>query len=131
LSQKAAQNVCSQYVNGYWLQKITFVYRVDKKETSMQQHQQVHEDIASDMINLTKTLKHNISSSAKIIKDDINTLKSATSNTESNLQQLKKESTRLDTHMNKSSCWLWMALIAVALTFVAVIFLIRFFPKPR
>lgn len=102
-----------------------------KEDDSLLHHQEMHETIASDMINLTKALKHNISSSGKIIRDDIKGLQQATKSTESNLSNLKTESTRLDAHMKKGSSWLWVCLFIVCATFMAMIIFIRFFPKPK
>ncbi|XP_076813177.1 vesicle transport protein USE1-like isoform X1 [Clavelina lepadiformis] len=94
--------------------------------------QDQHERIAEDMISIARNLKHNITVSGKIIRDDTKVLHKASKKAEENISQLKHESTRLESHLHKgTNWWLWIALAVVCITFLFMIFFIRFVPKPR
>jgi len=100
-----------------------------KDEDQMLYHQEQQEQLANDMINLTKVLKHNAVMSKKIIKEDIKNLEKANKVTESNYNNMQSEAARLKEHMDKSSCWMYSMLLIVFLVFIAMIIFIRFFPK--
>jgi len=100
-----------------------------KNEDQMLYHQEQQEQLANDMINLTKVLKHNAVMSKKIIKEDIKNLEKANKATESNYNNMQSEAGRLKEHMDKSSCWMYSVLLIVFIVFIAMIIFIRFFPK--
>lgn len=96
----------------------------------LQHQQKMHEQIAEEMVALTRNLKHNIMASNKVIKDDIEVISKSTKQTDSNYGRLQQESSRLESHLKKgTNWWLWISLIAVCGIFVFMIFFIRFFPK--
>jgi len=100
-----------------------------KNEDQMLYHEEQQEQIANEMVNLTKVLKHNAVMSNKIIKEDIKNLEKANKATESNYNNMRAESNRLKVHMDKSSCWMYSILLIVFIVFIAMIIFIRFFPK--
>lgn len=100
-----------------------------KNEDQMLYHEEQQEQIANEMINLTKVLKHNAVMSKKIINEDIKNLEKANKATESNYNSMRAETNRLKEHMDKSSCWMYTVLFIVFIVFIAMIIFIRFFPK--
>uniref|UniRef100_H2ZHE8 Vesicle transport protein USE1 n=1 Tax=Ciona savignyi TaxID=51511 RepID=H2ZHE8_CIOSA len=96
-------------------------------------HQQnVHENIAEEIISLTRNLRHNITVSGNIIRDDTKVIQQSVKKADSNISQLEHESNRLEAHLRKgTNWWLWISLAVVCATFLTMIVFIRFFPKPR
>jgi len=102
----------------------------DDSDDVLSRQQQNHERIAEEMLSLTRNLKHNISASGSIIRKDTKVLSQATQDADSNLTQLRTESSRLESHLQQgTNWWLWSALALVCVTFLLMIIFIRFFPK--
>lgn len=96
----------------------------------LKHHQKMHEQIAGEMLDLTRSLKHNIVAAKKVIQDDLEVLTKSNEQTDSNLGNLKNASTRLEGHLQKgTNWWLWICLALVCVVFLFMIFFIRFFPK--
>lgn len=96
----------------------------------LKHHQKMHEQIAGEMLDLTRSLKHNIVAAKKVIQDDLEVLTKSNEQTDSNLGNLKKASTRLEGHLQKgTNWWLWICLALVCVVFLFMIFFIRVFPK--
>lgn len=96
----------------------------------LQHQQKMHEQIADEMVALTRNLKHNIIASNRVIKDDLEVIDKASKKADQNFGQLQKESSRLEDHLKKgTNWWLWISLALVCAIFLFMIFFIRFFPK--
>lgn len=92
--------------------------------------QKMHEKIADEMVALTRNLKHNVSASNRVIKEDISVIDKSTKQTDSNYNRLQHESNRLESHLKHgTNWWLWISLVCVCVVFLFMIFFIRFFPK--
>ncbi|XP_002122322.2 vesicle transport protein USE1-like [Ciona intestinalis] len=101
-------------------------------DEELKHHEQVHENIAEEIISLTRNLRHNITVSGNIIREDTKVMQQSAKNADSNISQLQHESSRLEAHLRKgTNWWLWISLAIVCATFFTMIVSIRFFPKPR
>lgn len=98
----------------------------------LQQHHNLQEKLAEDMLNLARNLKNNTLAAQNIIKQDNQTLSQSMRQADMNFEKLKTESERLEQHTKKSVNWfLWLMLILVSFVFISMILFIRIFPKLR
>ncbi|KAM6963317.1 vesicle transport protein USE1 [Aplochiton taeniatus] len=98
----------------------------------LQQHHNLQEKLAEDMLNLARNLKNNTLAAQNIIKQDNQTLSQSMRQADVNFEKLKTESERLEQHTKKSVNWfLWLMLILVSFIFISMILFIRIFPKLR
>ncbi|KAJ8408236.1 hypothetical protein AAFF_G00256500 [Aldrovandia affinis] len=111
---------------------------VDEKQSAaeldavLQQHHNLQEKLAEDMLSLARNLKNNTLVAQNIIKQDNQTLNQSMRHADLNFEKLKTESERLEQHTKKSVNWLlWLMLILVCFTFISMILFIRLFPKLR
>nr|XP_002122322.1 vesicle transport protein USE1-like [Ciona intestinalis] len=106
--------------------------KIRNVDEELEHHEQVHENIAEEIISLTRNLRHNITVSGNIIREDTKVMQQSAKNADSNISQLQHESSRLEAHLRKgTNWWLWISLAIVCATFFTMIVFIRFFPKPR
>ncbi|XP_065100617.1 vesicle transport protein USE1 isoform X2 [Paramisgurnus dabryanus] len=98
----------------------------------LQQHHNLQEKLAEDMLHLARNLKNNSLAAQNIIKQDNQVLTQSMRQADVNFEKLKTESDRLEQHAKKSVNWfLWLMLIIVSFTFISMILFIRLFPKLR
>ncbi|EPQ01719.1 Vesicle transport protein USE1 [Myotis brandtii] len=89
----------------------------------LQQHQNLQEKLAEEMLGLARSLKTNTLAAQSVIKKD-------NQMADQNLEKLKTESERLEQHTQKSVNWLlWAMLIIVCFIFISMILFIRIMPK--
>ncbi|XP_066126618.1 vesicle transport protein USE1 [Saccopteryx bilineata] len=96
----------------------------------LQQHQNLQEKLAEEMLGLARSLKTNTLAAQSVIKKDNQTLSHSLKMADQNLEKLKTESERLEQHTQKSVNWLlWAMLIIVCFIFISMILFIRIMPK--
>nr|KAF6283322.1 unconventional SNARE in the ER 1 [Pipistrellus kuhlii] len=96
----------------------------------LQQHQNLQEKLAEEMLGLARSLKTNTLAAQSVIKKDNQTLSHSLKMADQNLEKLKTESERLEQHAQKSVNWLlWAMLIIVCFIFISMILFIRIMPK--
>ncbi|XP_012683753.1 vesicle transport protein USE1 [Clupea harengus] len=101
-------------------------------DSILQQHHNLQEKLAEEMLNLARNLKNNTLAQQNIIKQDNQTLSQSMRQADNNFEKLKTESDRLEQHAKKSVNWfLWLMLVLVSFTFISMILFIRIFPKLR
>ena len=85
----------------------------------MKAHHQAQEQVAEEMISLTRTLKEHTLAANEIIKKDTQTLEKTNEMAEKNSEKLALESERLKEHTNKlCRCWIWFLMLVVTITFI-------------
>ena len=98
----------------------------------MKAHQQAQEQVAEEMMSLTKTLKEQTLAAKEVIQKDTTVIEKATEVTDKNAERLKKETDRIEEHAKFSCrCWIWLLLIVVTFTFIAMVWVMKFFRKMK
>jgi len=101
-------------------------------EYLMKAHHQAQEQVAEDMLSLTKTLKEQSLAAKDVIQKDTAVIEKAAENADKNTERLKKEADRLEEHTKSSCrCWIWMLLGIVIMTFVSMVWVMKFFRKRK
>ncbi|XP_029415267.1 vesicle transport protein USE1 isoform X1 [Nannospalax galili] len=96
----------------------------------LQQHQDLQDKLAEEMLGLARSLKTNTLAAQSVIKKDNQTLSHSLKMADQNLEKLKTESERLEQHAQKSVNWLlWVMLILVCFVFISMILFIRIMPR--
>ncbi|XP_033106498.1 vesicle transport protein USE1-like [Anneissia japonica] len=96
----------------------------------LQQHQNMQEKLAENMISLVRRLKNTTSAAGDIIKKDNERLESTLKQADTNTLQLKVQSARMEKHSKKScNWWMWGMLALVFMVYLWMIMFIRMFPK--
>ncbi|GFO13628.1 unconventional snare in the er 1 homolog [Plakobranchus ocellatus] len=98
-------------------------------DTILQHHHKMQEKLAEEMLFHTRALKLNITEAGKIVKDDSKTILDSQTLADTNMSRLKVESERLEAHTKTCSWWIWVMLLIVVITFVAMIPFMRLFSK--
>lgn len=84
-------------------------------------HHQAQEQVAEEMLSLTKTLKEQSLAAKEVILKDTAVIEKANENADKNTTKLKTESDRLQEHTKFSCrCWIWFLLMVVTFTFIGM-----------
>lgn len=93
-------------------------------------HHQAQEQIAEEMLSLTKTLKEQSMAAKEVIQKDTNVIEKANEVVDKNSERLKKETERIQEHTKFSCrCWVWLLLAVVTMTFIAMVWVMKLFRK--
>lgn len=93
-------------------------------------HQNMHEKIAEEMLELTSNLKEHSALANKIIKKDTEVLGRSNQLTDSNFSKLKVESEKLTEHSKKAwKCWMWIMILIVLIVFVNMVLFMKVMKK--
>ncbi len=96
----------------------------------MKAHHQAQEQIAEEMISLTKTLKEQSLAAKDVILKDKSVIEKATEVVDKNTNRLKTETDRIQEHTRFSyRCWIWLLLAIVTFTFIAMVWVMKLFRK--
>jgi hypothetical protein len=82
-------------------------------------HHQAQEQVAEEMLSLTKTLKEQSLAAKEVILKDTATIDKANELADKNTTRLTKEADRLQEHSKFSCrCWIWLLIVIVSMTFI-------------
>lgn len=103
---------------------------LDDLEQVINMHQNLHEKIAEDMLQLTHNLKEQSKLANKIIKQDTEIVSRSAHLTDNNMTNLKGESEKLTEHSSKAcKCWMWIMLMIVLVVFVNMVLFMKVMKK--
>nr|ACO14564.1 Vesicle transport protein USE1 [Caligus clemensi] len=90
------------------------------------------EEIAEQMLSLTKSLKEQTEAANRIIHRDISSLEGTQRTADENIDKLAVESNRLQGHRSTFNCrcWIWVLMFAVVMTFLKMLVVMKLFKKP-
>eukprot|EP00096_Caligus_rogercresseyi_P009769 TRINITY_DN3380_c0_g1_i2.p1 TRINITY_DN3380_c0_g1~~TRINITY_DN3380_c0_g1_i2.p1 ORF type:complete len:275 (+),score=83.98 TRINITY_DN3380_c0_g1_i2:258-1082(+) len=90
------------------------------------------EEIAEQMLSLTRSLKEQTEAANRIIHRDINSLQGTQRTAEENIDKLTVESGRLQEHRSTFNCrcWIWILMFIVVMTFLKMLVVMKLFKKP-
>jgi len=101
-------------------------------EYLMKAHHQAQEQVAEEMLSLTKTLKEQSLAAKDVILKDTAVIEKTAEMADKNTERLKKEADRLGEHTKSSCrCWIWSLLGIVIMTFVSMVWVMKFFRKRK
>ena len=90
------------------------------------------EQVAEEMLSLTKTLKEQSLAAKDVILKDTAVIEKTAEMADKNTERLKKEADRLEEHTKSSCrCWIWSLLGIVIMTFVSMVWVMKFFRKRK
>ena len=90
------------------------------------------EQVAEEMLSLTKTLKEQSLAAKDVILKDTAVIEKTAEMADKNTERLKKEADRLGEHTKSSCrCWIWSLLGIVIMTFVSMVWVMKFFRKRK
>lgn len=93
-------------------------------------HRQAQEQIADEMLSLTRGLKEHALAANEIIRKDTTKLSDAGDLAERNAARLETETDRLGEHTQTACrCWIWFLLAVVTMTFIAMVWVMKLFGK--
>ena len=96
----------------------------------MKVHHQAQEQVAEEMLSLTKTLKEQTIAAKEVIQKDTSKIEKANEVVDKNTEKLMKENERLQEHTkNSCRCWIWLLLMIVTFTFIIMVWIMKFFRK--
>ncbi|KAI7857870.1 vesicle transport protein [Circinella umbellata] len=101
-------------------------------EHVLQHHRQMHDELTTDLSRMAQQLKVNSQSFGDTLANDDKVLHEAQEAVVSNLERLRKERQRLDTHYSKSwgTSFMTMGIVLfVCIMFILVFFTIKLLPK--
>ncbi|KAG2217943.1 hypothetical protein INT45_004070 [Circinella minor] len=101
-------------------------------EHVLQHHRQMHDELTTDLSRMAQQLKVNSQSFGDTLANDDKVLNEAQQAVVSNLERLRKERQRLDTHYSKSwgTSFMTMGIVLfVCIMFILVFFTIKLLPK--
>ena len=85
----------------------------------MANEQQTQEEITSDLLSLTRTLKEQSASTNAIIRQDMHTLEKSNNLAETNQTNLQLQTQKLQERSGFCKrCWIWLFLLLVCMTFI-------------
>ena len=85
----------------------------------MKAHHQAQEQVAEEMLSLTKTLKEQTLAAKEVIQKDTSKIEKTNETVDKNTEKLMKENERLQEHTkNSCRCWIWLLLGIVTMTFI-------------
>ena len=100
--------------------------KVDQTESSelndlLKAHHEAQEQVAEEMLYLTRALKDQTLAAGEIIKKDTLTLEKTNELADKNTSKLAVETERLQKHTNKlCRCWIWFLMLVVTITFIGM-----------
>jgi len=101
-------------------------------EYLMKAHHQAQEQVAEEMLSLTKTLKEQSLAAKNVILKDTAVIEKTAEMADKNTERLKKEADRLEEHTKSSCrCWIWSLLGIVIMTFVSMVWVMKLFRKRK
>merc|ERR1711928_295990 len=94
----------------------------DNPTSILSNEQQTQENITSNLLLLTRTLKEQASSANTIVKQDLNTLEKSNTLAEDNENTLLTQTAILKERSGFCArCWVWLFLILVVCSFIAMV----------
>ena len=82
-------------------------------------HHQAQEQVADEMLSLTKSLKEQSLAAKEVILKDTAVIEKANTVADKNTDRLKNEMERLQEHTKSSCrCWIWLLIVIVTVTFI-------------
>ncbi|CAB4062829.1 USE1 [Lepeophtheirus salmonis] len=90
------------------------------------------EEIAEQMLSLTKSLKEQTEAANRMIHRDISSLEGTRRTADENIDKLAVESDRLQEHRSTFNCrcWIWILMFIVVMTFLKMLVIMKLFKKP-
>ncbi|EPB76445.1 hypothetical protein ANCCEY_04429 [Ancylostoma ceylanicum] len=105
--------------------------RREEMSDDLMKHEEKQENLANELLSLTRSLKQNMTVAGNVLKDDNKRLSSMNAQVDANTARLGAEGTRLAHHAYK--CGFDCALIFVALfifwSFICMVIVMKIFPK--
>eukprot|EP00094_Tigriopus_californicus_P005457 TCALIF_05259-PA protein Name:"Similar to use1 Vesicle transport protein USE1 (Danio rerio)" AED:0.05 eAED:0.05 QI:0/0.75/0.6/0.8/0.75/0.6/5/1028/284 len=99
-------------------------------EDLMKVHQDAQEQVAEEMLKLTRSLKEQSMAAGEIIRNDTASLERTNELAEANRTRLGLESERLNKHTQQlCRWWIWLIIFLVTVTFVAMVMIMKIFRK--
>lgn len=99
-------------------------------EDLMKVHQDAQEQVAEEMLKLTRSLKEQSMAAGEIIRKDTASLERTNELAEANRTRLGIESERLNQHTQQlCRWWIWLIILVVTVTFVAMVMIMKIFRK--
>jgi len=93
-------------------------------------HHQAQEQVAEEMLSLTKSLKEQSLAAKEVIEKDTTVIDKTNTVADKNAERLKKEADRLQEHTKSSCrCWIWLLCVIVMVTFISMVWVMKFFRK--
>lgn len=104
----------------------------DDLDVLMKAHHQAQEQVAENMLSLTRSLKEQTMAAGEIVRKDTKAMEASSELAQKNADKLKVEADRL-TERNSSPCrcWVWMLLTIVCFTFIAMVGVMKLFRKKK
>merc|ERR1712179_430728 len=104
----------------------------DNVEKLIQAQMESQDQIAGEMLHLTRSLKEQSLAAKEIIRKDIRTLETSNKMAEENALKLGAETQRLKIQTQLGCrCWIWTLLLIVVMTFIAMVWIMKFFKKRK
>jgi len=98
----------------------------------MKAHQAAQEKVAEDMLSLTGLLKEQAIAAGEIVRKDTAVMEQSNVLAQKNEDKLKTETERLqERNSSPCRCWIWMLLSIVCFTFIAMVWIMKFFRKRK
>jgi len=95
-------------------------------------HHAAQEKVAEDMLSLTRSLKEQTIAAGEIVRKDTKVIEQASELAQRNDDKLKAETERLqERNTSPCRCWIWMLLSIVCFTFIAMVWIMKFFRKRK
>ncbi len=105
-------------------------YDSGKGADNLKAHREAQENVAEEMLSLTRTLKEQTLAANEMIKKDTETLEKTSHLADKNTERLGVEAERLAIHAGTGCrCWIWFMLLVVCVTFVAMVLVMKIFRK--
>ncbi|XP_075162631.1 vesicle transport protein Use1 [Haematobia irritans] len=90
------------------------------------------EKITEHMLSLTRNLREQTETANKIIKKDTEMMSRSSGMTDRNISALNKETEKLEDHSrNAWKCWMWLMIIFVIVTFIAMVLFMKIVKKKK
>jgi hypothetical protein len=91
-------------------------------------HARTQESLAADMLDMTKMLKHILKETGSTLEVDEDVVASATAGADRSITKQGKANDLLAEQIKRSGgCWMWILLLTVAISFLAMIVFMRIF----
>ncbi|CAF1246643.1 unnamed protein product [Adineta steineri] len=105
-------------------------HNLNRQQQHIQSEEDRQEDVATSMIDTTKSLKNTAERLRDIVKDDQKKISEAETLIDHNTAKLNVQSKRLKHNAyNVSNCWIYLMLIVVIMTFISLTVFMRMFRK--
>ncbi|XP_058460035.1 vesicle transport protein USE1 [Malaya genurostris] len=99
-------------------------------EQTVKEYSDVQEQIAENMLLLTRHLKEQTETANKIIKKDTEIVSKSTKLTDQNMSSLSSESTKLQESSKKAwKCWMWLMIGLVMMIFIFMVLFMKIMKK--